>query len=155
MRVSKRVAAIAAAGALSVAAPVVMQFEGLRTTAYLDPIQIPTVCYGHTLTASMGQTKSVAECEQLLRDDMQQALTGLAACVEPELQPHEWAALVSWSYNVGAGAACGSTLMRKLNAGAAPGEWCPELRRWVYAGGQRLAGLVRRREAELQLCLGR
>ncbi|WP_418287765.1 lysozyme [Microbulbifer agarilyticus] len=131
-----------------------MQFEGLRTTAYYDPIQIPTICYGHTLTATMGESKTIAECDQLLQDDMRQTLSGLAACVRPELQPNQWAALVSWSYNVGAGAACGSTLMRKVNAGATPDEWCPELRRWVYAGGQRLAGLVRRREAELKLCLG-
>ena len=154
MRLSKRVASVAAAGALACAAPVVMQFEGLRTSAYLDPIQIPTICYGHTLTAAIGQTKTVAECEQLLRDDMQQTLSGLVGCIEPELQPHQWAALVSWSYNVGAGAACQSTLVRKVNAGAPAIEWCRELRRWVYAGGQRLAGLARRREAELKLCLG-
>lgn len=154
MRVSKRVAAIAAAGALSFAAPVVMQFEGLRTTAYFDPVQIPTVCYGHTLTATMGASKTVSECEQLLQADMHQTLSGLANCVSPELQPYEWAALVSWAYNIGVGAACGSTLVRKVNAGATGADWCPELRRWVYAGGNRLAGLVRRREAELQLCLG-
>lgn len=151
----KRVLGIIAAGALACAAPVVQHFEGLRTSTYLDPINIPTICYGHTLTATQGQTKSETECEALLRDDMQLALAGLASCVEADLQAHEWAALVSWAYNVGTDAACNSTLVRKINRGSASAEWCPELKRWTYAGGRVLPGLVRRREAELSLCLGR
>src|SRR3546814_7032934 len=66
----------------------------------------------------------------------------LDKCVKRPLGRNEAAALLSWSYNVGVGAACRSTLMRKLNAGQA---WCGELHRWVYAGGKKLRGLVNRR----------
>jgi lysozyme len=62
--------------------------------------------------------------------------------------------VLSWTYNVGVGAACKSTLVQKINQGAEYSAWCPELKRWVYAGGNKLPGLVRRREAEYQFCMG-
>jgi lysozyme len=59
---------------------------------------------------------------------------------------------VSFAYNVGGGNYCGSTLVRKLNAGDTAGA-CNELTRWTRAKGIVLPGLVKRREAERQLCL--
>jgi len=149
-----KVAMIIAAGGLALAAPVVMLFEGLVTSTYSDPIGIPTICYGHTATATPARTATEVECLELLDQDMQIALSGISKCVNSELKPHEWAALVSFSYNVGVGAACGSTMVRMINAGRSPAEWCPQLERWVYAGGRKLKGLERRRQAELALCLG-
>lgn len=149
-----RIRAIVAAGALSIAAPVVMMFEGTANETYLDAVGIPTICYGHTATAEPGMTATDAECAQLLQTDMRMALSGIAACVDGELQPNQWAALTSWTYNVGPGAACRSTLVRQINAGAPAEVWCEQLRRWTYAGGRQLVGLVRRREAERALCLG-
>lgn len=149
-----RVAAIIAAGGLALAVPVVVLFEGLVTTTYSDPVGIPTICYGHTATATPGRTATQDECQGLLDQDMQIALAGISECVNSELKPNEWAALVSFSYNVGTGAACGSTMVRMINAGHPPTNWCPQLQRWVYAGGRKLKGLERRREAELALCLG-
>ncbi len=61
-------------------------------------------------------------------------------------------ALASFVYNVGPGAYGGSTLLRKLRAGDLIGA-CNQLSRWVYAGGKRLRGLERRREAERKICL--
>lgn len=61
-------------------------------------------------------------------------------------------ALVSWSYNVGTGAACGSTLAKKANAGDWQGA-CNQLRRWDKAGGKPVKGLTNRRAAETKLCL--
>ena len=61
------------------------------------------------------------------------------------------AAFLSFAFNVGNGAFCGSTLTRKANAGDMPGA-CAELSRWTYAGGKQMPGLVIRRAAERQLC---
>ncbi|RIQ11209.1 lysozyme, partial [Bordetella avium] len=61
-------------------------------------------------------------------------------------------ALASFVYNVGPGAYGGSTLTRKLRAGDLAGA-CRELPRWVYAGGNKLRGLERRRDAEMRICL--
>lgn len=52
--------------------------------------------------------------------------------------------------NLGAGALQRSTLRRKVNRGEH--SLVPrEFRRWVWAGGRRLRGLIRRREAEVGL----
>jgi len=68
------------------------------------------------------------------------------------LNAHELAAYTSFVFNVGHGNFASSTLRRRLNEGDREGA-CEELKRWVYAKGQKLPGLVKRREAERQLCL--
>ncbi|MCT4635385.1 MAG: lysozyme, partial [Rickettsiales bacterium] len=68
------------------------------------------------------------------------------------LNNHQFDALVSFTFNVGVGALQRSTLRSKVNR--AEHEQVPtEFMRWVYAGGKRIIGLVRRRKAELELYL--
>ncbi len=60
------------------------------------------------------------------------------------------AAIVDFTFNLGAGRLQTSTLRRRINQR----DWAsaaPELRRWVYGGGKLLPGLVLRREAEALL----
>ena len=133
------------------AVSVVGYFEGRQLVGYVDPVGIPTVCYGHTATAVVGQARSAAECEALLQQDLGIALVAVDRHL-PDLPPATRAALGSFVYNVGAGAFQSSTLLRKAKAGDLVGA-CNELSRWVYAGGRVLPGLVRRREAERELCL--
>jgi lysozyme len=148
----RRKLAIAAAGAtLSMASVVVANYEGLRTSAYRDPVGIPTICYGHTATARMGQTRTQEECDELLRGDLGEALAAVDELVKVPLPVERRAALASFVYNVGAGKLAGSTLLRRLNAGDAVGA-CAELSRWVYADGNKLPGLVTRRATERELC---
>ena len=67
--------------------------------------------------------------------------------------PLPFDALVSFAFNLGAGALQRSTLRRKVNReehAAVPAEF----RRWIWAGGRRLNGLVWRREAEAVLYAG-
>ena len=142
------------AAVLAAAGPVVMYFEGKRNQAYLDPVNVMTVCYGHTGNVRAGEVLSDEQCLGLLDQDMRQALLMVSECIDVELAVHEWAALTSWTYNVGSGAACRSTLAKQVNAGLGPQVWCQQLLRWIYAGGRQLPGLVRRREAEYRLCLG-
>jgi len=69
------------------------------------------------------------------------------------LDDGQFDALVSFTFNLGSGALQRSTLRRRVNREeheAAPAEF----RRWVWAGGRRLKGLMRRREAEAQLYVG-
>ncbi|HCE39694.1 MAG: lysozyme [Alcanivorax sp.] len=141
------------AAVLAVAAPVIMHFEGRSLTAYEDVVGVPTICDGVTAGVQLGDQATDAECDAALEREMRTHLAGLQRCVHRDLTTHQWAALLSWAYNVGVGAACDSTLVRLVNAGEGFHTWCPELKRWVYAGGRKLAGLVRRREAEYRLCL--
>ena len=78
---------------------------------------------------------------------------GLRKCIDEDamLFPYEWDTLVSWAYNVGLRNACGSTLIKKLNAGV---EWCSELLRWDRQQGVVLPGLTKRRQEEYHTCLG-
>lgn len=136
---------------VGIASAVVTHFEGLRTKAYLDPVGIPTICFGHTATAALGQVKSTAECQKLLEADLMIAIKAVDSLVKVQLPVERRAALVSFVYNVGAPKFAGSTLLRKLNAGDVRGA-CAELDRWVFAGGVKLNGLVARRAEERQLC---
>jgi lysozyme len=69
------------------------------------------------------------------------------------LHQHEYDAFLSLAYNIGAGAFCGSTLVRKLNTGDYTGA-CAEILRWDKFQGQPLRGLTLRRQAEHRQCLG-
>lgn len=139
------------AASLAAATSTVAYFEGRSLVGYLDPVGIPTICYGHTATAYLGQELSAEECERLLAEDLGWALGAVDRHL-PGAPPLTRAALGSFTYNVGVGAFERSTLLRKAKAGDWVGA-CHELDRWVYAGGRKLNGLVRRREAERQLCL--
>lgn len=150
-------AAAAGAGAvLAATVTFVAPWEGLRTDAYLDRIASPpvwTVCYGETRGVGPGDSFTPEQCRQMLLEALAVYRDGLLACV-PELaaQPEGvQVALVSWTYNVGIGAACRSTLARRANAGDWPGA-CDQLLRWNRAGGQVIRGLTNRRQAEHRLC---
>lgn len=138
---------------IAAAVPLVAAFEGLRQKAYLDPVAIPTACFGTTAGVKLGQVYSVEQCENLLARDLIEANAGIDSCVQVPLQENQRAALVSFAYNVGRRNFCGSTLARKLNEGDYTGA-CNELPKWVYAKGIKLPGLVKRREQERRLCLG-
>ncbi|MCT8506154.1 lysozyme [Chromohalobacter moromii] len=139
-------------GAMAIGVATVGPFEGKRNDAYRDPVGIPTICYGYTHDVEMGQTKSDAECRDLLKNELGNALAVVDASVDRDMPDTRRAALASFVYNVGSGAYQDSTLLRKLKAGEVR-EACNELSRWVYAGGKRLAGLAQRRATERALCL--
>lgn len=154
--VRRGVLAMMAAGAVAGAAGFVAPREGLRTSTYIDAVGVPTVCYGHTLGVKPGDTYTPAECDELLRAELQQFAAKLGRCLKAPLPEGAAVAFLSWSYNVGTGAACSSTLVRKANGGDLRGA-CDELLRWDKGriGGklQRIRGLTNRREAEHRLCL--
>lgn len=135
-------------------------YEGYRARAYDDGVGVQTVGFGSTTRAdgSPVQRGDVTTPERALvriADDAGRIERAMKACLPPTLllHPHEWDAFVSLAYNVGPGAFCGSTLVKKLKqtppdyAGA-----CDEILRWTRAGGQVLTGLVKRRQAEHRLC---
>jgi lysozyme len=128
----------------------VKEFEGLKLTAYLCPANVWTIGYGHTATARKGMTITAERAEELLRQDIERFEKAVSRLVKVPLNENQFAALVSFTFNLGEGALQRSTLLRKLNAGdydSVP----TELNRWNQAGGKVLNGLVRRRKAEGEL----
>lgn len=139
--------------AIAIAAPIVMDFEGKRNVTYLDPILIPTVCFGHTGSGvEKGRRYTDEECRAMLHGDMRRHADGIAMCLTREMPPEALAASVSLAFNIGVRAFCRSTIARKFNAGDVRGA-CNGFPAWKRAGGRVLPGLVRRRAAEQALCL--
>ncbi|VTU25394.1 Lysozyme RrrD [Variovorax sp. PBS-H4] len=140
-------------GAAAVAVAFVATHEGTILRAYRDPIGIITACTGHVdANLRMGTTYTTAQCQEMLYVDLVKHADDLD-CVRVPLTDGQKVALLSFTFNVGARNFCGSTLVKKANAGAQALEWCAELNRWTYAGGKQLPGLVKRREAEYGLCM--
>ena len=148
--------AIASALVVGTATPVVTFYEGTVLYTYADPVGIPTACMGETGEhIRFGQRFTLDECRAMLSESLYAHAQGLDRCITAPLAPHEAAAILSWGYNVGVGAACRSTMVKMINAGAPPQRWCQQFDRWVYAKGFKLNGLVKRRAAERALCEGR
>lgn len=152
---SRKTRVVGAVGAVAIA--MVGTFEGLRRTVYLDPVGIPTVCFGSTkdLTRQMVGKVSYSreECEALLVEELKSHEAGMRKCLArpDELTDGQYVAFLSFTFNVGVGAFCKSTLVKKANAGDFKGA-CAELSRWDRARGIRLPGLVKRRAEERRIC---
>jgi lysozyme len=148
-----------------------VRLEGLRLQMYRDSAGYPTIGIGHLLTARELATGVIlldgapvmwrdgiteAEAHAICQQDVAWAVKAVRQSVQVPLQPHQFDALVSFTFNVGPGAFGGSTLLRRLNAGdyAAVPE---QLMRWVYLGTpkKKSRGLENRRKAEAELWTGK
>ncbi len=135
--------------------------EGLRLTAYTDPLGIPTICYGHTATAKLGQVLTREDCDLLLQQDLATALAIVKKAVPYALPRESLAAFTSFTFNVGPGRAGRKDgflvlksgrkprMLQLLEAGDVRGA-CEELPKW---NKQKLPGITKRRAEERTLCL--
>ena len=128
----------------------IKEFEGLKLTAYLDSVGVPTIGYGHTKGVKIGDRCTKEEAEAFLREDLKDAEACVNEHVTVPINQNEFDALVSFVFNFGCTKFRGSTLLRKLNNSDYDGASL-EFARWNRAGGLELAGLTRRRAAEAEL----
>ena len=124
-----------------------MEMEGCRLVAYRDAAGVPTIGYGHTAGVRMGDRISQQQAKALLRQDveavMQQVRALDVARTEAQLE-----ALTSFAFNLGIARLRSSTLLKVIRQGGSKQAIQREFKRWVYAGGRKLSGLVKRREWE-------
>lgn len=141
------------AAAMALAVSFIGGWEGLSLKAYQDIVGVWTVCYGETRGVTPSDEFTQAECDEKLAEGIADFERRLDACLEHEdrMPTGMKVALVSWAYNVGTGAACGSTLVRLANQGDFVAA-CEQLPRWNRAGGRVVRGLTNRRVNELDLC---
>lgn len=143
-------------GALAVSAAALVGIaahEGYSDTPYLDTVGVPTIGFGRTEDVRPGEvTTPQRELVSVLRD-LEGRKDAIAKCVTVPLYQHELDAAISISYNIGVTAFCGSSMVKKLNAGDYEG-FCNGMLAWNKAGGKVIPGLVKRREQERKLCLG-
>lgn len=130
----------------------IKRFEGCKLDAYLDAVGVPTIGYGHTKGVFMGDRITEAQADAYLHEDIEEHAKGILPLLLVPVTQGQFDALVSFAFNLGVGALKRSTLLRRVNDGDKFGA-SEEFHKWVFAKGQKLAGLVARRRAEAQLFL--
>jgi len=122
-----------------------------RAHPYICPAGFWTIGYGH-LCESTHPPITEFEAEVYLARDLQTAFAATLRYCPVLATEHEarLAAIVDFTFNLGAGRLQSSTLRRRINQRDWQGS-AHELLRWVYAGGRILNGLVVRREVESEL----
>lgn len=128
----------------------IKDYEGLHLKPYLCPARVWSIGYGHTRSVYAGMIVTPAEADLLLQQDLRLVEPAVQRLVRVPLNDNQFAALVSFAFNVGIGNLEQSTLLRLLNRGWY--EQVPaQLMRWNRARGEVLGGLSRRRAAEARL----
>jgi lysozyme len=95
---------------------------------------------------------SAEQAETFLVEDLQYFEHEVRKLIEVHLKQQEFDAIVSFCYNVGAGNLSSSTFRRRMNAGDNKADcFREEFPKWVNGSNGPLPGLVRRREAEVEL----
>jgi lysozyme len=129
--------------------------EGYRDEAYI-PVKgdRPTLGFGDAQGVKPGDRTDPVRALIRLNYQADVFQQQMRQCIgDVPMYQHEWDSIISWSFNVGARAACGSTLVKKLQAFDYAGA-CQELLRWNRFQGSVLPGLTKRRQDEYRKCIG-
>jgi lysozyme len=136
------------------AVDLITRFEKLSLEPYRDEGGNLTIGWGHTGKGTLQPRLTQEEAVQYLEEDLKEAAAGVRDLVQVPLNENQFAALLSFTFNLGRGNLGKSTLLKRLNAGDFAGA-VAEFQRWnkVRIGGflKKSTGLVRRRSAEEQL----
>ena len=122
--------------------------EARRLKAYLCSEGVPTIGVGHTSAAgaphvTLGMTITDAECSAIFARDIVKYERPIdRALTNPHVDDHEFDALVSIAFNVGAESFAKSTAIRLLNAGDRAGA-AKAIMLW-----KKPASIITRRTAE-------
>lgn len=139
----------------------ICEFEGFFSKPYLCPAKVPTIGYGTTIYPSGIKVKlsdpkvSEEKAKEYLAYDLRNEENNLIKFMDDKniaLCSNQFSALVSFAYNLGFGAISSqsSTVYRGLTTNDHK-LTCKGLKLYVKANGRKLAGLVRRRQAEVDL----
>lgn len=129
----------------------IMNFEKFEAKTYICPAGLLTIGYGHKLLKNE-KYKAITHdiAMDLLKKDLKQAESAVLRNINIPLSDNQFAALVSFTYNVGASALQRSTLRQKINR-ATNDSLHEEFLKWIYAGSKILKGLIKRRSTEAEL----
>jgi lysozyme len=142
-------------GYVPIAVAILMVLEGTVLVGYhdrIDPPGVNTVCTGHIEDVQIGDTYTRIECKDMLAKDLPRYEKMVEKCIHVAMPDYRHAAILSFTYNVGGGALCKSSVARKLNAGDVVGG-CNALLLYDRANGKIIKGLETRRKAERKMCL--
>lgn len=130
----------------------IKKYEGCILIAYKCPSDCWTIGYGHTKNVKSGMAITKAQAESYLKQDLVAFENAVNKYVKVPLTQNQFDALVSFSFNCGAGALKTSTLLKKLNKKDYDGA-ADEFLKWNKSNGKVLSGLTKRRKDERSLFL--
>lgn len=128
---------------------VVQRKPVLMAGPYICPAGYWTIGYGHLCSQDQPPVSELT-AEAWLQEDLLKAYYAVKRLCPIPMNENRLAALVDFTFNLGAGRLQTSTLRKRV----CEGNWLEaerEIKRWVYGGGKKLPGLVLRREAEAAL----
>lgn len=139
--------------AIKQAASLIKAAEGCRLNAYKCPAGIWTIGYGHTKNVKAGDTWTQEQADKALEQDIETYRKAvLIACPALANYPNRMAACISLAYNIGTGAFASSSVARYIRRGEYRAA-ADAFGMWIYAGKQKLPGLVTRRQREKEVFL--
>ena len=141
---------------MKIAIDIIKKFEGCKLASYKCQAGIWTIGYGSTYyengnKVNSGDAISQQRAESLLEITVTKFWKEVKKVVKSPVNDNQFAALVSFAYNLGIGALKKSTLLKLVNANPNDPQIAHEFMKWVNAGGKPSNGLVNRRRAELHL----
>lgn len=124
----------------------ITQEEGIRYKAYLDTVEVWTICVGHTgMTTGNrvmpGDVATKAECAELLKKDSDVFVKAVKRCVTSAVSQRQFDLLVGFAFNIGATRFCTSTFVKLFNTGA-----CKTAAKQILLFRRGGAGIPARRE---------
>jgi len=134
----------------------IKKFEGCRLKAYLCPANVWTIGYGNTfyengMKVKEGDVITQQRAEELAKFIIDQFAVTIAPFIQKPLTDNQFSACVSLAYNIGTSGFKRSSVFKKLNINPNDPTIADSFKLWNKGGGKVLAGLVKRREAEIQL----
>ena len=147
----KAIGGVAAASVIAAIVAFVQPWEGRRYVAYQDIVGVWTICDGRTKDVHPGDTATPEQCDAWTAEEVTLFNRSIRQCITRQMTQGQEIAFTSLAYNVGSEAVCGSTAIRRFNAGDDTGG-CDAIKMWNQAGGKVVRGLVNRRAAESALC---
>lgn len=134
---------------------IIKEYESLRLKTYLCPAGIRTIGYGHTGTDVMlGMEINEELANAYLKLDVAATENAINKLLKTQVTQNQFDALVSFTFNVGAGNLQNSTLLKKINTGN-HADVANEFLKWNKARKDgklvELPGLTKRRNQEKQL----
>jgi lysozyme len=128
----------------------IKEYEGVELTSYKDTGGVWTIGYGHISGVKEGDTCTLQEAENYLKNDLRTAENAVNS-IDAKLTQNQFDALVSICYNIGVSAFKKSTLYKKVQADPTDETIKQEFTRWQYDNGKVIAGLLNRRNKEAQM----
>lgn len=127
----------------------IKKFEGFYPNTYICPAGYPTIGYGHLIKKDEKFSCPISKelAEEILKQDVQLAERAVLRLISVPLTQGQFDALVSFTFNLGAGKLQSSTLRQKVNKGLHD-EVPAEFMRWIYCNRNKEKGLEKRRIEE-------